>query len=261
MKHLLSQFSSRIVQAKDVLNRFSPSQSPRQRSSAPAANDSGQTSPSQPGPSTWLDDMDLQPGLLEAEPAPYNSAWQNARRASRSAWASAMQDLPLQERAKVSVGAQIWDTRQLPATRPVHISAVNKLVAVVNLATRKVAVRQDIDEQDLGKLSAQSMLASAATKPAGFAEFFICDLIWLYGLHDPAALAHIPPEVGSRPLQLRRLPSVTPQLLQPRHTALLGHLLQDRLNFEQLLERTQIPAHQLCQDLAALVMTRAVKPV
>ncbi len=159
------------------------------------------------------------------------------------------------------VGAQLWAARGMPRGKTLHVACAGKLVAVLDTRSQKVSVRTDASEEELDNLSTQAMPESAGATPAGFVETFLWDVIWQYGLHDPQALSELPSEVAYRPLQLRRLPSVTPELLEPRHTTVLRHLLKENLTFEQLIAATEIPSHRLCQDIAALVLTRAVKPV
>jgi hypothetical protein len=122
-------------------------------------------------------------------------------------------------------------------------------------------MRPDASALELEVLHSALMPESAAGKPSGFIETYLWDVIWQFGLHDPDALSELPTEVAYRPLQLRRLPSVRPDLLEARHTTLLRYLLKDSPNFEQLHALTGIPEHLLCQDIAALVLTRAVRPI
>jgi hypothetical protein len=159
------------------------------------------------------------------------------------------------------VGAQLWASRGMPRGKTLHVACGGRLVAVLNTRSHKVAMRLGASEDELDNLSTQSMPESAGGTPAGFVETLLWDVIWQYGLHDPQALSELPREVAYRPLRLRRLPSVTPGLLEPRHTTVLRHLLKASLTFEQLTAVTGIPAHVLCQDIAALVLTRAVRPV
>jgi hypothetical protein len=159
------------------------------------------------------------------------------------------------------VGAQLWGARGMPRGKTLHVACAGKLVAVLNTRSHKVALRLDASEDELDNLNTQTMPESAGGTPVGFIETLLWDVIWQYGLHDPQALSELPREVAYRPLQLRRLPSVTPELLEPRHTTVLRHLLKENLTFEQLIAATEIPSHRLCQDVAALVLTRAIKPV
>jgi hypothetical protein len=159
------------------------------------------------------------------------------------------------------VGAQLWASRGMPRGKTLHVACGGRLVAVLNTRSHKVAMRLGATEDELDNLNTQSMPESAGGTPAGFTETLLWDVIWQYGLHDPQALSELPREVAYRPLRLRRLPTVTPELLEPRHTTLLRHLLKTSLTFEQLITATGIPSHLLCQDIAALVLTRAVKPV
>ncbi len=203
--------------------------------------------------------QDSQSSTLGQLPVPV--AWQSAAQERYEKGEHLLGALDHSVLTATRVGAQLWGARGMPRGKTLHVSCAGKLVAVLNTRSHKVALRLDATEEELDNLSTQAMPESAGATPVGFTESFLWDVIWLYGLHDPQALSELPREVAYRPLQLRRLPSVTPELLEPRHTTVLRHLLKDSLSFEQLIVATEIPSHMLCQDIAALVLTRAIKPV
>lgn len=199
---------------------------------------------------------DADSGKIQA-----SGAWLRVARERYEVSRSIFAMLPPQVLTAVRVGAQLWAARSLQRGKPVHLSSGSKLIAVFDTRNAKVFLRPDATALELEVLHSTLMPESAAGKPSGFIETYLWDVIWQYGLHDPDALSELPGEVAFRPLQLRRLPPVRPDLLEVRHTTLLRYLLRDTPNFEQLHALSGIPEHLLCQDLAALVMTRAVRPL
>jgi hypothetical protein len=218
-----------------------------------AANSSGAWA------SSMVSMQDSVGGISQLLPMP--KVWQSATQERFEQGAHLLGALTHPVLTATRVGAQLWAARGMPRGKTLHVACAGKLVAVLNTRSHKVALRLDASEDELDNLSTQAMPESAGATPVGFTESFLWDVIWQYGLHDPQALSELPREVAYRPLQLRRLPSVTPELLEPRHTIVLRHLLKDHLTFEELITATDIPSHMLCQDIAALVLTRAIKPV
>ncbi|NJS36868.1 MAG: hypothetical protein HC765_11340 [Brachymonas sp.] len=85
------------------------------------------------------------------------------------------------------------------------------------------------------------------------------DLVWQYGQHDPEALLDLPTEIGTHWLHLRKLPNVSPSLLQERHLVLIRLLLVREQLFDQLLKQTPKQDHsKLMRDVASMVLTRSV---
>jgi hypothetical protein len=211
----------------------------------------------------WAPSLQSSLGPADAQQTLASAPWHSACAACHDDYRAIASALPLDSLVAARVGAQLWAARTLPPGQSLHVVTVasGKLVAVLDTRSLTLAVRQGLVAQDLALLSTLTMPASAASKPDGFYDDYLWDMIWQYGLHDPDALGEMPQEVAYQPLQLRRLPAVTPGLLLARHTSLLRLLMKDRLTFAQLLQQTQTPGHQLCQDVAALVLTRSVRPV
>jgi hypothetical protein len=277
MKFLRDLLVSRVSRATDALSRGDGSDA--QGDTPLAANDGRSTSGQdivQPSDAdagrcgtpahdvqAWAPSFVSSMGAADAQQMLASAPWHAACAARHDDHRGIASDLPLDCLVAARLGAQLWAARKLPPGKSLHVVSVTsgKLVAVLNTRSLRLAVRQDLVSHDLDLLSTQTMPEAAATKPSGFYDDQLWDMIWQYGLHDRDALGEMPKEVAYQPLQLRRLPAVTPELLQPRHTTLLRLLMKDGLSFEQLLELTKTPGHQLCQDIAALVLTRSVRPV
>jgi hypothetical protein len=277
MKFLRDLLASRVSRATDALLRGDGSDA--QGGTPLAANDGRSTSGQdfvQPSDAdagrrgtsaldvqAWAPSLVSSMGAADAQQTLASAPWQAACTARHDDYRSIASALPLDSLVAARVGAQLWAARKLPPGKSLHVLSVTtgKLLAVLDTRSLKLAVRKDVVSHDLDLLSTQTMPAAAAAKPSGFYDDHLWDMIWQYGLHDPDALGEMPKEVAYHPLQLRRLPAVTPELLQPRHTTLLRLLMKDSLSFAQLLDQTKTPGHQLCQDIAALVLTRSVRPV
>jgi hypothetical protein len=211
----------------------------------------------------WAPSLVPSMGAADAQQTLASAAWHTACSARHDNYPGIASALPLDCLVAARLGAQLWAARKLPPGKSLHVVSVTsgKLVAVLDTRSLRLAVRQDLVSHDLNLLSTHTMPEAAASKPSGFYDDQLWDMIWQYGLHDPDALGEMPHAVAYQPLQLRHLPAVTPELLQPRHTTLLRLLMKDSVSFAQLLDRTKLPGHQLCQDVAALVLTRSVRPV
>lgn len=214
-----------------------------------------------PSAQSWFSPLSARTAYSDDELAMACATWHRVVNDRYGALRSIAEGLPLTTLIAVRVGGELWAARSLPRGKPLHVMAGTKLVAVLDTRTHRVALRHGVAREELETLVTTSRPESAAGKPTGFTDSYLWDVIWQYALHDPAALREVPPEVAYRPLQMRRLPAVTPSLLEPRHTVLMGFLLKDKFTFEQLVSLTDIPIYELCQDIAALVLTRSVRAV
>lgn len=210
---------------------------------------------------SWASSLASTPQQNEAEQAVDSALWQRVASERYGEFKSVCATLPLNRLTAVRVGAELWAARSLPRGRPLHVYAGTKLVGVLDTRTHQVALRSDVVRKELENLVTNAMPEAASGTPPGFTESYLWDVIWQYAMHDPTALMEVPLEVAYRPLQMRRLPGVTPSLLEPRHTTLMRFLLKDNFTFEQLLSLTEIPIYELCQDITALVLTRSVRAV
>jgi hypothetical protein len=254
MKQLLSLSSSRPVYTTKTMphgeSKFGTSAAnDSQREAASGYAKWGHTPPSLPVDS-------LSSAQQEA-----SERWTEATRLSFQLFERDLPDMPTSLLTTIRLGAQLWHARSEPRGKPLHVFNGPKLLAVLNTRSLKVAVRNDIKIADLFVLNVQTFPEAAAATPAGFTQQSLWDMIWQFALHDPDALAELPGDIAWRPLQLRRLPYVSSDLLAPSHAHILKLLLKDNLSFEQLLLLTQLPPHRLCHSIAALVLTRAIKPI
>jgi hypothetical protein len=210
---------------------------------------------------SWASSLNSQHNYNDAEQVVASAAWQRVVNVRYGELKNISAGLPLSTLTAVRVGAELWAARSLPRGKPLHVYAGAKLMAVLDTRNHQVGLRNDVVRKELDNLVTTSMPEAAAGRPAGFTDSYLWDVIWQYAMHDPTALMEVPREVAYRPLQMRRLPAVTPSLLEPRHTVLMRFLLKDNFTFEQLVSLTEIPIHELCQDITALVLTRAVRAV
>jgi hypothetical protein len=268
MKFLRDLLASRVSHATDAHGSIPLAANDRRSTSGqdivhPTGSDTGRHRAPAHDVQAWAPSLVSSMGAADAQQTLASAPWHTACAARHDAYRGIEAALPLDCLVAARVGAQLWAARKLPPGKSLHVVSVTsgKLLAVLDTRSLKLAVRKDLASHDLGLLSTQTMPAAAAAKPSGFYDDHLWDMIWQYGLHDPDALGEMPKEVAYQPLQLRQLPAVTPELLQPRHTTLLRLLMKDSLSFAQLLELTKTPGHQLCQDIAALVLTRSVRPV
>ncbi len=208
---------------------------------------------------SWASSLNSQHNYNGAEQVVASAAWQRVVNERYGELKNMSAKLPLATLTAVRVGAELWAARSLPRGKPLHVMAGSKLMAVLDTRTHQVALRNDVVRKELDNLVTNAMPEFAAGRPAGFTDTYLWDVIWQYAMHEPTALMEVPREVAYRPLQMRRLPAVTPSLLEPRHTVLMRFLLKDNFTFEQLISLTEIPIYELCQDITALVLTRAVR--
>jgi hypothetical protein len=209
----------------------------------------------------WISSLQHSASFANSEQILATATWQRIVQARYADTADMPTSWPLPLLAAVRVGAQLWASRSLPRGKPLRITAGPLLVATMDIHRHEVALRTDLRREDLDNLSTAIAAQGEMVRPAGSTTTTMCDLLWQYALHDPTALMVLPPEVAYKSMELRKMPLVSSELMQPRHTQLMRILLKKPLTFEQMLEQTEIPAHQLCHDIAALIMTRALYPV
>jgi hypothetical protein len=190
-----------------------------------------------------------------------HSLWQSGIEQSYAALDSIDPPWPIELKVRVQIGAEIWDARTNGTSRPLHWLSGAKLIAVLDTQSQKIYFRDDVDPQDLQQLSMQVMPASAAARPAGFHQESIWDLLWLFAMHSPDALVQVPAQITQGVLQLRRLPMVSPALIEPGHMQLLGTLLKNNLSFQQIAQNSDRALHLLCHDIAALALTKSIQTI
>ena len=200
-------------------------------------------------------------GAERSTQPPEAGPWERAKQVCLDRSQASLRQLPLSIQIAATIGREIWAARQIAPGKAMQIVSGPKLVAVLSTASPVVSVRADIVPEDLACMTALVRPDSASGTPVGFKNFDLWDLLWQYGAHDGSALQELPAEVAWRPLQLRRLPQVSPYLLHPRHATIMRHLLAADQSYAQLLQLTHANAEVLCQDIAALMLTRSVRAV
>lgn len=106
----------------------------------------------------------------------------------------------------------------------------------------------------------QSVSAQSHATGKGFASYPLHALLWFYGQVYSHAPDLIPPEMGTKLIQLRRFPPVEPAALEMRHLALIHIFSGGALSFVQLEKQiAQQHAGSLCADLASLYFTGALR--
>jgi hypothetical protein len=251
MKEKLADLAQKIAQAAHL---GGVARSEQLASDAPSAGGSG--SPVPASKFHW------SPSFLGTERAtqpPDTSTWERAKQACLNANNGVQMALPLSIQIFATIGREIWAARQIAPGKAMQIVSGSKLVAVLSTATALVSVRTDIEREDLAYMTALVRPDSASGTPVGFKKHDLWDLLWQYGAHDATALLELPGEVAWRPLQLRRLPQVSPYLLQPRHASLLRHLLDADKTFDELVQLTHETPEVMCQDVASMMLTRSMR--
>ncbi len=200
-------------------------------------------------------------GSEKSTPELATSVWQLAKQARLATHNADLAKLPLADHAAALIGREIWAARQIAPGKSMQIVSGAKLIAVLSTASPVVSVRSDVLREDLEFMTALVRPESASGTPVGFINHDLWNMLWQYGVYDASALLELPAEVAWRPLQLRRLPQVAPYLLRPRHASILRHLLDADQSFEQLVTLTGQDSQELCQDIAAMMLTRSVKSV
>jgi hypothetical protein len=178
-----------------------------------------------------------------------------------------------------ALGARIWQerlaqaslARRDPATmwrgHCVHFEAQHQLVAIFNTELRRLSVRRSANapfDQGVwkdGDIETVMRPASAGSAPASeFVSLSIHDALWHFAQLDVRALDDLPDELGRSPLDLKRLPRVSPSLIAPRQLALILRLSRNPQSFSQL--QAFLPSGdvaQLCIDLAGLHVTGCLR--
>ncbi len=189
---------------------------------------------------------------------PASKAWFEAVDAAQRAHLASVDALSITDRVVAKVGAALWEARDRPPGRPIHVRADHHLVAVLNTQTLQVALRAELKPSDLLRLSAVVMPAAAARAPPGFVSRPLWDLLWQSAQTDPEIAAAMPHGVATQKLHLRRLPRVSAHLVVPRHDLLLRALTKNNLTFEALVQTLPVSAGDLSHDVAALYVTRSL---
>jgi hypothetical protein len=147
-------------------------------------------------------------------------------------------------------------TSELDDQHVFHIERDNQLLAILDLPTQQVMMREGLRPLDLDDAIWSSRPKSANSLPAGFVVWATEELGWLLAMHG--ASASIPGRYFSKSIYLRRMPRVRAHMLYPRHTHLLELLSQQGWKFLDLLSAVGYGDELLRRDLYALYLCHAI---
>jgi hypothetical protein len=161
------------------------------------------------------------------------------------------------------LGALIWAERKRTTELSMHVyaSTDHSLLAVLDVQTRQVDLSPRLELYAPSSLYVKDVpTLEGAPRPRGAVTTSLFNLLWHYAQTHADALAGLPGELGWRPLQLRRFPSVDARLLSVRHLAIFQYFSTGACDFATL--QAEVPKSGLpwlCADLGALFITRALK--
>ena len=161
------------------------------------------------------------------------------------------------------LGAMIWAERKRSTELSMHVysDTDHSLMAVLDVQTRQVDLSPRLELYAPASLYVKDVPAGPSLqKPRGAITTSLFNLLWHYAQTHPDALKALPPELGYRPLQLRRFPSVDPRLLSVRHLGIFQRFSAGACDFSTLqasVASAGLP--WLCADVGALFITRALK--
>ncbi|NJM44708.1 MAG: hypothetical protein HC858_13500 [Brachymonas sp.] len=203
--------------------------------------------------------MGLPPEEAKLEGRPPGRLFEYLRQAVLQRSAKEFNDLPLQIKAAARIGGLIYTERATFLPRIYHVLADGSLLGILDRRKGQFFIRRQIQSEDLSDLHAVMRPQGAEASGRDLEQIPVQDLVWQYGQHDPEALLDLPTEIGTHWLHLRKLPNVSPSLLQERHLALIRLLLVREQLFDQLLKQTPKQDHsKLMRDVASMVLTRSV---
>ncbi len=159
---------------------------------------------------------------------------------------------------ELALAGQVWAGRDQLAGRVSHWMSNHILLAVVDTSRWRVAIRPQVARLHIGQAAFVGRPPTAATPPDGFRVMPMDDLLWKYGLHGERSPGELPNAYLDAPVELLRIPQLSPGLLAPRHLTLMRLLGQETVTFEALRVRLGANADDLLRDFVALYLTRAL---
>jgi hypothetical protein len=186
--------------------------------------------------------------------------------AQSSAWQAACLVTPEppaghQSWAKFCVGAvdALWHARPVSTEKLLHVFANHTLTCVFDFGSH--SARYCLLPPDLNAQWHAGWRPRAAAAPAYFEDASLWDLVWTWGQYSNEALAAVPPKYRHTRVQLRRLPRIRANLLEPRHLRLFERFAQSPQSIEDWLQASTSAqdARQICGDFAALHATRCLR--
>jgi hypothetical protein len=172
--------------------------------------------------------------------------------------------------AHLALAQLIWSEHKQMSSGLVHVHSQGKLMASVLPRKRKVLINPKVYAgmehaltwRQLNALTSASNIDMDSGAAKGFNPVHLHTLMWFYGQTWGGAPSLVPNELGSRRIELRRLPLVEPAALMMRHLALIHLLSGGPLSFAQLQQQVSAE-HQssLCADLASLYLAATLRLV
>ncbi len=154
--------------------------------------------------------------------------------------------------------AQLLQTRQteIDDRHTFHLVRRGLLEAVVDVAGRRVMMRNSQQPEALEEAYWLSRPLSANTLPPGFTQWSMDELAWTYAQHSISV--SLPKRFLSLPIYLRQPPKVRPWMIYPRQMDLLEFLGQQPRTYPQLAQAFPVQSDLLQRDLSLLLACRAI---
>lgn len=158
-----------------------------------------------------------------------------------------------------ALGALLWRAGTLEHTSCFHATRPDgTLMAVLKPKTGALFARPVVALADLENLALQRRPLSAGGPLPGYRPSSIAAALWRFALFWPDGENALPRHFRALPLRLRRPPPLDPELVAIRHLKLMKLLGERDRTFVELGEKTTLSDHQLCRDLAALMLVGSV---
>lgn len=164
-----------------------------------------------------------------------------------------------EQEMEVLLGERIWGARAQLKRRVAHWMADGSLLAVIDTEGWCVAMRPKVAKALLPRAQFVLRPAGASSAPAGFRVLPLDDVLWMFGQHGPQSLTALPRGFLRATLSLKKMPSVSPERLAPRHYSMMRLLAAAPMNFEALRETLSANPEDLQRDLLALYLVRGIE--
>jgi hypothetical protein len=232
--------------------------------------------------STWMHSLRAVGAFgLDSNQSPANSAIRSQEPAADqapAAWQAALNQrlmrlqpvtvegrLHRQADIDARFGELIWRHRaDLRREKTLHFFLDSTLLGILDAGGhRLLARRAAIDalahsQRPLNAIVALVRPSSASQHPRSqeFTAVSMYDLLWQYGQMNPNVHTHLPPQIATAALHLRRLPWVSQALLNERHERLVRLMGGGAKSFTQLAQHLgEDTAAMLFADVASLYVT------
>lgn len=138
----------------------------------------------------------------------------------------------------------------------------SQLMALFKPDTEVVYVKERVaNSNGMKGWQLQRRPAAAFNSPPGYRRTSMSAVLWRFALFDGEGNKVLPKRYTMLPLALRQLPNVARDLVPVRQVKLMQILSRQACTFAELRQLTQLSDEQLNRDLAALYLTRSLRPV